>query len=59
MGGGCLGSRGAQSEGSGRDGLGDGSWQVAGMWEAMHAVNKQLVESPMEPRPSIEDTHVC
>ena len=59
-----MASRDAQSESGGRDE--DGRSQVAGrrsqvegMWEAMHAVNKQLVESPMGPRPSIEDTHVC
>jgi hypothetical protein len=45
MGGGCLASWDAQSEG--RSGDEDGSWYVAEMWEVVWAVNKQLVESPM------------
>jgi hypothetical protein len=47
MGGGYLASRDGQSEGRSRDR--NGSLQVAGMREAaVRAVNKQLIESPMQ-----------
>ena len=46
MGGGCLVSREARSEGRSRSE--NGSWEVARMREAVRTVIKQLVESQIE-----------